>query len=183
MAQAIGKSLPSWDWATNRRYSSEVSLLLAPARLIRYCADRASTSAVAARGPGLFPSRRLDQAANTPAASHAARRAGNLIPGRPVRRSTDLSCRHRPSPVISVTARASLPGKTDLGALQTGRPRAIIIESRHLTKVRQRALRSWPASRRRRRSASPHPVVLMAADYRPPHVGHPVRRNRPVTLG
>ena len=94
MAQTMGESLLSWDWATiaatpRKSRTAPRSGVGSPGR---FCADRASASAVAARGPGLFPSRRLDQAANTPAASRAApRHAGRSDAGTALKRSTDLS--------------------------------------------------------------------------------------------
>jgi hypothetical protein len=93
-AQTMGETLLSWDWATiaatpRKSRTAPRSGAGSPGR---FCADRASMSAVAARGPGLFPSRRLDQAANTPAASRAApRHAGRSDTGTALRRSTDLS--------------------------------------------------------------------------------------------
>ena len=83
----------------------------------RFCADRASASAAAAIGPGLSPSKRLDQAAKTPAASRAApRHAARSDTGTALSFSTASRC--PPPPVASRPGRprmASLPRNDRLG--------------------------------------------------------------------
>jgi hypothetical protein len=103
MAEAMGKSLISWDWATIA--ATPRTSRKAPRAGVgspgRCCANRASVPTVAARGTGLFHSGRLDQAAKTrrPPAPRGEIRCRNGYQA--LERTLDSS--HRPLPINGVT--------------------------------------------------------------------------------
>jgi hypothetical protein len=123
MAQAIGDLVLSSDWATiaatPRKFATAFRLGAgSPGRL---WAERANASAAAAMGPGLFRSKRLDQAAKRPAASREApRHAARSDTGTSFNFSTALSmapaARRQSSGIPTMV---SLPGATALVALHS----------------------------------------------------------------